>query len=117
MEPKMPIFRQIPKVIFLSILSACGGTMQGVIRETGQPVQFSYSQGAMSDTLTTVIDGETFTGRAVMRGGSTTIGNAFGSASSGGRTAFGTSTFVASTYTGNVVAMLLGSRGSTLWSV
>lgn len=101
-------------VASVSLLSACGGTMQGAVRGSGQPVQFSYEQGMSSDMLTAVIDGETFNGKAVMRGASTTIGTGFGTAAAGGTTAFGTTTIVGSSYTGDFVAVLLGSKGSTL---
>jgi hypothetical protein len=100
--------------VAVALLSACGGTMQGVVRGTGQPVQFTYEQGASSDSLTAVIDGETFQGKAVMRGASTTVGTAFGTAYAGSTSAFGTSTLIGSSYTGDFVATLLGSRGSTL---
>ncbi|MEO9631269.1 MAG: hypothetical protein ABJG14_12620 [Sulfitobacter sp.] len=86
----------------LSMLSACGGNMQGVVRGTGEPVAFTYEQGMSSDRLTAMIDQEAFAGKAVMRGGSTTIGNV------------GVSTLVTSSYTGDFVATLIGSRGSTL---
>jgi hypothetical protein len=84
------------------ILSACSGNMQGVVRGTGQPVAFAYEQGMSSDSLTATIDQEVFAGKAVMRGNSTTIGN------------IGLSTLVASNYTGDFVATLIGNRGSTL---
>jgi hypothetical protein len=84
------------------------------MRGSGQPVQFSYEQGMDSDTLTAVIDGETFRGKSVMRGASTTIGTGFGTATAGSTTVFGTTTLIGSTYTGDFVAVLLGSRGSSL---
>lgn len=83
-------------------LSACSGNMQGVVRGTGQPVVFAYEQGMSSDSLTATIDQEVFVGKAVMRGASTTVGNV------------GLSTFVASNYTGDFVATLIGNRGSNL---
>lgn len=95
-------------------LAACSGTMQGVMRSSGQPVQFSYEQGMDSDTLTAVIDGENFRGKSVMRGATTSIGTGFGTASAGGTTAFGTTTLIGSTSTGDFVAVLLGSRGASL---
>lgn len=101
-------------VVVSGSLSACGGNMEGVVRGTGQPVTFAYVQGVSSDNLTTEIDGETFSGRAVMRGSSTTIGTAIGAVTAGTATAFGTSTLIASSYTGNVVATLIGNRGSSL---
>ena len=100
--------------ILVATLSACGGNMQGVVRGTGQPVTFAYEQGMSSDSLTAVIDGEAFAGKAVMRGASTTVGTAFGRATAGTTTAFGTSTLIGSSYTGDVVATLIGNRGSTL---
>ncbi len=109
--------KKVTQVILLGaigLLSACGGTMQGAIRGSGQPVQFAYEQGMSSDTLTAVIDGESFNGKAVMRGASTTVGTAFGTASVGGAIAFGTTTLVGSSYTGDFVAVLLGSKGSSL---
>ena len=98
----------------LVALSACGGTMNGVVRGTGQPVQFAYEQGMSSDSLTTEIDGEAFAGKAVMRGASTSVGTGFGTANASGTSAFGTSTVFGSTYTGDVVATLIGDLGSTL---
>ena len=85
-----------------AVLSGCGGNMQGVVRGTGQPVVFAYEQGMSSDSLTAVIDKETFAGKAVMRGASTTVGN------------FGTTILTASSSTGDFVATLIGNRGSTL---
>lgn len=98
----------------VATLSACSGNMQGVVRGTGQPVTFAYEQGLSSDSLTANIAGETFRGKAVMRGGTTTVGNAFGVATAGTTTAFGTSTFTGSSYTGDFIAVLIGNRGSTL---
>lgn len=95
----------------LATLAACSGNMQGVVRGTGQPVVFSYEEGMSSDSLTAVIGGEEFAGKAVMRGASTTVGTVFGSAIGG---AFGTSTLIGSSYTGDFVATLIGNRGSTL---
>lgn len=89
-----------------AILAACSGNMQGVVRGTGQPVLFAYQEGMSSDSLTTEIEGEEFTGKAVMRGSSTTIGTVFGDSS--------TSTLMGSRYTGDIVATLIGNRGSTL---
>lgn len=95
-------------------LAACSGTMQGVVRGTGKPVQFSYEQGLDSDTLTANIDGESFRGKSVMRGASTTIGTGFGTAMAGGTSAFGTTTIMGSTTTGDFVAVLIGNKGSSL---
>lgn len=100
--------------ILVATLSACGGNMQGVVRGTGQPVIFAYEQGMSSDNLTAEIDGEAFAGKAVMRGASTTVGTVFGTTTAGTNSAFGTSTLVGSSYTGDFVATLIGNRGSTL---
>lgn len=101
-------------VIGVATLSACGGNMQGVVRGTGQPVVFAYEQGMSSDSLTAEIDGEAFAGKAVMRGASTTVGTVFGTATAGTNSAFGTSTLIGSSYTGDFVATMLGNRGSSL---
>ena len=95
-------------------LSACSGSMKGVVRGTGQPILFGFQQGMSSDILTAEIDGETFSGKAVMRGSSTTFGTAFGTVTSGSENAFGTANLIASTYTGDHSATLLGSKGSAL---
>lgn len=84
-------------------LSACSGTMQGVTRGTGEAVQFSYQQGVDSDMLTAVISGETFQGKAVQRGNRTMTATTWS-----GDSMFGTSS------TGDAVAVLIGSRGSSL---
>ena len=101
-------------IVLLSVLVGCSGTMQGAIRGSKQPVQFTYEQGINSDKLTAVVDGETFQGKAVMRGASSTFGTSFGTAQSGSSAAFGTGTFSGSTTTGDYVATLLGTRGSSL---
>lgn len=96
-----------PKPFFLCLLAvtalvACSGDMRGVIRGTGEPVRFAYEQGVSADSLSATIDTETFSGKAVMRGASSTFGS------------FGTSTFFGSSTTGDFVATLLGNKGSTL---
>lgn len=89
--------------------------MKGAVRGTGQPVQFSFEQGmGGGDTMTAVIDGETFQGKAVMRGASASVGTGFGTAYSGGMSAYGTGTMIGMSTTGDFVATLLGSRGSSL---
>ena len=110
----MRLSKVVVGVAILSALSACEGTMQGVVRGTGQPVQFAYEQGMSSDTLTAAIDGETFQGKAVMRGATSTVGTGFGTAYAGGTSAYGTTTVFGSTTTSEFVAILLGSRGSSL---
>ena len=102
-----------PALLFI-LVGGCGGNMQGVIRGTGQPVTFSYEQGVSSDSLTAVIDGEQFTGKAVMRGATSTFGTGFGTASSGSSTANVSTSIFGSTTTGDFVATMLGNRGSSL---
>jgi hypothetical protein len=88
--------------------------MKGAIRGTGQPIQFAYTQGMHSDSLTAVIDGEAFEGKAVMRGASSSVGTGYGTAFSGGNVVFTPVTVFGSTTTGDFVATLLGNRGSSL---
>lgn len=89
-------------------LAGCSGTMTGAVRETGQPISIEYEQGMDSDTLKASIDGETFVGKSVMKGASATFGTAFDN------TNFGMVSLLGQTTTGDFVAVLLGSRGSSL---
>ena len=113
-----PCMKSIVKVLagfgLLTMLSGCGGTMDGAVRGTGQPVQLSYEQEMGGNILTTVIDGESFRGKAVMRGRGTVSGTGFGTAQAGGVPVFGTTSIFGSVTTGDHTAVLLGSRGSTL---
>ncbi|MRX49001.1 hypothetical protein GI374_00820 [Paracoccus sp. S-4012] len=77
-------------------------------------MQFSYEQGTDSVTLTAVIDGETFNGKAVMRGASTTWATGFGTATAGSTVASAVTTISGVGTTGDFVAVLIGSRGSSL---
>ena len=47
------------------VTASCSGTMQGVIRGEGTPVQFQYEQGMDRDFYTATIDGENFSGQAL----------------------------------------------------
>ncbi|SHJ24525.1 hypothetical protein [Wenxinia saemankumensis] len=107
--------KKVTLLVGTLILAGCSGTMQGVIRGEGTPVQFSYEQGMDSDQLTAVIDGEQFRGRSVMDGAASTFGTGFGTAfdMSGGAYS-GMTNYVGYTTTGDFTATLLGSRGSTL---
>ena len=98
----------IAPMFALIVLSGCSGTMTGAIRGTGQPVAFAYEQGMDSDILKTTINGEDFAGKSVIQGASSTIGTVFGGPN------FGTATVFGSSYTGDFVAVLLGSKGSSL---
>lgn len=103
-------FKCAAVLVSLGVLTACGGTMQGVVRGTGTPVKFAYEQGMASDTLTAVISDETFKGKAVQSGASSTY--ATGITTGYGRSA-NTSIFGVSS-SGAAIATLLGSKGSTL---
>lgn len=87
-------------------LAACGGEMTGQIRGTGERVAFIYEQGMDHDKYTVVIDGETFSGKAVMDGSSTGYGTAVFGGQIGTGTLFGT--------TNRFVAVLLGNNGNSL---
>ncbi len=84
-------------------LSACAGTMNGMIRESGKPVTISYTQAMLHDNLqVTMPDGEIFTGKAVISDQSTStimVGTTFGT---GQRS------------TGSVQAILFGSKHHTM---
>lgn len=80
--------------------------MQGVVRDEGTRIPFTYEQGAVSDKYRTTVDGENFEGKAV-----------FANASSGSGVAIANGQVVpvvTSTTTGNLVATLFGDRGSTM---
>lgn len=96
-------FSRLSTLSVLLIVSACSGTMQGVTRGTGEAVQFSYQQGMSSDTLTAMIGSESFTGKAVQRGR-----QSISATTLSGDAVFGSSS------TGDMVAVLLGSRGSSM---
>lgn len=99
----MTLFSKSWPVVLILAISACSGTMQGVTRGTGEAVRFSYQQGMDSDTLTAVIGNETFQGKAVMRGRQSISATTWS-----GDAIFGSSS------TGDAVAVLIGSRGSSL---
>jgi len=87
-------------------LAACSGTMRGVVRGEGTPVQFQYEQGMETDAYTAVIDGETFSGKAVFADARTGIGY--------GTSGTTTATVIGTSYSGNLVATLFGDKGSTM---
>jgi len=112
--------RLLPLIIAALFLSGCAGTMNGMVRNTGDRITINYQQGMEHDDLHVVMpDGETFIGKAVMVGRSSGIGWGFGSASattSTGTSAHGTgSAFsVIETYTGNMQGVLFGDRKHTM---
>lgn len=90
----------------LLVLAGCSGNMQGVIRGDGTPVQFQYEQGMDRDFYTAQVDGENFSGQAIDAGASTGVGSFY--------TGYGMATIVTTTYSGNMVAVLMGDRGSSM---
>lgn len=105
LEKKMKL-RSLFTTVACVALSACSGTMQGVVRGEGTRVPFEYEQGMDRDYYRTTIDGESFSGQAIDAGSSTGVGTVY----SGG--AIGT--VVTTNSSGNFVAVLLGDRGSTM---
>lgn len=97
----------ITMVLFCVVLTGCAGTMQGVVRDSGKKIVFNYTQGMETDTLTTLIDEENFKGKAVMRNSSSFTGNAINSDGSN-------SVIFGNTTTGDIVAKLMGDKGSVL---
>ena len=90
----------------LTLLSACGGTMQGMVRGDGSRVTFKYEQGFDRDFYTATIDGENFKGQAVQADARTGVGVGF---------AAGTAVpVVTSSTSGNIVAVMFGDKGSTM---
>lgn len=106
MEENMSTIRAVSLAACSLALFGCGGTMQGVIRGEGTPVQFQYEQGFDRDYYTAVVDGEQFSGQAVNAGAS----SGYGTVSAGGEVG---NVFV-STTTGQFIAVLLGDEGSTM---
>jgi len=103
-----------PALAIFLIASSCSGVMNGTVRGEGTPVQFNYEQGASSDTYSTKIDGEMFSGKAVPIDATATFGTAFGSAFSGGYSAFGNSQGYGISAGGKFKAVLLGNKGATI---
>ena len=104
------VFRRIlPTIVagsVLTLLVACGGTMDGVVRGDGTRVTFKYEQGMDRDYYHATIDGENFKGQAVQADARTAVGVGF---------AAGTTVPVITTSTsGNFVAVMFGDRGSTM---
>ena len=90
----------------LTLVVACAGTMQGVVRGEGTRVTFKYEQGLDRDFYEATIDGEHFKGQAVHADARTGVG--VGSAD-------GTMvSVITSSTSGNIVAVMFGDRGSTM---
>lgn len=105
--------------LMCAFLTACAGTMNGMIRGTGQPIAIAYTQGMMHDDLqVTMPDGEIFKGKAVMTDHSTGMGfgfgNAIGTTPTDTYTASGNSFVIVQTFSGRVQAVLFGDRGNSM---
>lgn len=90
----------------LTLLVACSGTMQGVIRGEGSRVTFKYEQGMDRDFYEATIDGEHFKGQAVHADARTGVGVGFAAGT--------TVPVITSSTSGNIVAVMFGDRGSTM---
>ena len=90
----------------LTLLAACGGTMDGVMRGDGTHVTFRYEQGMNRDFYEAIIDGENFKGQAVYADARSGVGVGFAAGT--------TVPVVTSSTSGNLVAVLFGDKGSTM---
>lgn len=88
------------------LVSACGGTMKGVVRGEGTPVQFQYEQGVDRDLYQAIVDGEKFKGQAVQANATSGSGVAFADGNV-------IPVFTSST-SGRLVAVLFGDKGSSM---
>ncbi len=99
-------FQSLAMVAVCALVTGCSGTMQGVVRGEGTPVQFTYEQGMDRDFYSATIDGESFSGQAIDAGATSGVGTVY----SGG----GFGTVVTTNSSGNFVAVLMGDRGSSM---
>jgi hypothetical protein len=115
----------------LGLAGCMTGGMNAMIRDSGARATMTYEQGMSQDNFTiTLPEGETFRGKGVMVGKSTTIGNTFASGTMTGTSTYfgpggvvhgthsgsgrGSAFSVVSSYTGNVAAVLFGDKGHTM---
>jgi hypothetical protein len=114
------MYRHITTIFIVLVLAGCAGTMNGMVRNTGERVTINYQQGMEHDDLQVVMpDGETFNGKVVMVGHSSGLGWGFGSAlatSSTGASAYGAGSTLSilETYTGSMQGVLFGDRKHTM---
>ena len=90
----------------LTLLVACAGTMQGVVRGEGTRVTFKYEQGIYRDFYEVTIDGEYFKGQAVHADARTGVGVGVADGT--------TVPVITSSTSGNIVAVMFGDKGSTM---
>jgi len=106
-------------ILFMTLcvgaLSGCSGTMQGMLRGSGQRVTIAFTETGMAHgTLrTTLPSGEHFEGKHVYES-SSSYGTVFGQTSGGGNTASGASFGIVTSYSGNNRAILFGDRGHSM---
>ena len=94
--------------VFLALMTACSGTMQGVVRKDARRVSFNYSDSRIgkADVQVVMPEGEHFEGR-VERGTDRTRPNSSSTIS--------TDRFEAvETFGGNADAVLSGNRGNIM---
>lgn len=101
------------------LLTSCAtsGTMQGMMRASGERITMSYEQAALHDDLqVTLPDGETFKGKVVMEGASTGLGYGSDTATAPTITGFtaGTAVGAVATYTSGMRAVLFGDKRHTM---
>lgn len=111
--------RKVVYLLAIFFIAGCSGTMNGMIRGTGQMVQVYYEQGALTDTLTVQMpDGEVFKGKAVPVGRNVTNTNTFGAGtvygSRGVASGFGSVQSTATSSNGQFYALLFSNRGGVM---
>ncbi len=94
--------------VFLGVMTACAGSMQGVVQNDGSRVSFNYSESKMGSANLQVVmpEGESFEGR-VERGTDRTRFNS-------GATASMDRFQAVETFQGNADAVLSGDRGNMM---
>jgi len=101
-------------IVPLLVAGCMGGSMQGVI-SSGDPITMNYEQGFSSDTYSTVVDGENFSGRAVPIDRTSSFATVYGSAYSNyGGSISSNATSFGSSSGGKFKAVLIGDKGSSL---
>ena len=108
MKEKRTYARVALVIALLLGISGCSGTMNGMIRGTGERVSISYEQAMEHDNLVlTMPDGEVFTGKAVSAGNISGFGQGYNYETGSTFTTFNASS-------GNFVATLFGNKGTTM---
>ncbi|PID36671.1 MAG: hypothetical protein CR993_03325 [Rhodobacterales bacterium] len=108
MSNRTPKFKSTFITLVILSMTGCAssGTMQGIIRGKGTPVQFQYEQGLDRDFYTTVIGNEKFSGQAVNSGAVSGFGNIY--------TPGGVNTVITYATSGNFIAVMMGDKGSSM---